>query len=271
MDPGTPGQFAAGRDCWRRTRTVIAQSPPEATVAVAALDHASGARLEHCAQRPFPAASTVKLLILVAVDRSVQRGERTLTDLIEVRKDQKVAGSGVLNWLTSDLWLTVRDLSWLMIAISDNTASNLLMDEVGLDAIADIQTSLNLQRTKLARHFMRPVPGGPQNLVTAADLVTVLDAIRADAAACPASAWMMEMLADQQIRDRLARHLPESVSFAGKSGWQAGISHDSGLLRGPHGGVTVAVLTEGLGDPHEAAAYIGAIGRAIVEDTGIAS
>jgi beta-lactamase class A len=271
MDSGTPGPIAAGRDCWQRTRSVIAQSPPEATVAVAARDRDSGATLEHCAQRSFPAASTVKLLILAAVDRSVRRGERTLTDLIEVRQDQKVAGSGVLNWLRSDLRLSVRDLSWLMIAISDNTASNLLMDEVGLDAIADIQTSLNLQGTKLARHFMKPVPGGPQNLVTAADLVTVLDAIQEDAESDPESAWMMELLADQQIRDRLARHLPECVSFAGKSGWQTGISHDSGLLRGPHRAVTVAVLTEGFGDAHEAAAYIGAIGRAIVEDTGIAS
>jgi beta-lactamase class A len=267
MEPGTPGPLAAGRDCWQRTRSVIAQSPPEATVAVAARDRDSGATLEHCAQRSFPAASTVKLLILAAVDRSVRRGERTLTDLIEVRQDQKVAGSGVLNWLRSDLRLSVRDLSWLMIAISDNTASNLLMDVVGLDAIADIQTSLNLQGTKLARHFMKPVLGGPQNLATAADLVTVLDAIQAD----PGSAWMMELLDEQQVRDRLARHLPESVSFAGKSGWQTGISHDSGVLRGPHGAVTVAVLTEGFGDSHEAAAYIGAIGRAIVEDTGIAS
>ena len=78
------------------------------------------------------------------------------------------------------------------------------------------------------------------------------------------------MLGDQQTTDRLARTLPESVSFAGKSGWLPGISHDAGILRGPGGAVAVAVLTQGIDDKFEASRFIGTIGQAVVEDMHIA-
>ncbi len=79
-----------------------------------------------------------------------------------------------------------------------------------------------------------------------------------------------DLLGDQQHRDRLARHLPAGVTFAGKSGSLTGIAHDTGLLRGPGGEAAVAVLTQGFDDPYVADAFIGDIGRAVVEDLTLA-
>jgi hypothetical protein len=115
---------------------------------------------------------------------------------------------------------------------------------------------------------MKPVPGQPGNTATASDLVTALDAI---AAHPTQSTWMMAMLADQQVQDRLGRNLPEHVTFAGKSGWQTSISHDCGFITSESHGVTLAVLTEGFDDPHRAAEFIGSVGLAVVQDLDFAT
>jgi hypothetical protein len=71
---------------------------------------------------------------------------------------------------------------------------------------------------------------------------------------------MRACLADQQHLDRLPRHLPDGVTYRGKTGTIEGIAHDCGVLEGPQGTVIVSVLTEGFAYPREAGRFIGRIG-----------
>ena len=248
------------RGHWAELRSIVAGAPAGVTVAISARLLGTEERFEVRGDERLPAASTIKVAILIAAAEAFDAGRLDPDQRVSVSPADKVAGSGVLNWLHDGLTLTLADLAWLMIAISDNTASNMLIDRLGLDAVRATCARLGVTRSALNRHFMRLAD---PNDVTANDLVTLLAAIAEDRAASPERcAWMRRLLADQQVRDRLARHLPEGVEFAGKSGWQDGISHDCGLLTGPGGTLAVAALTEGFADPHEANAFLGRIGRA---------
>lgn len=149
----------------------------------------------------------------------------------------------MLNRLSDDLAPTIADHAWLMTAVSDNTASNVLIDMVGSPAIRDVASGLGLTQTVLHRHVMRKKrPDEPSNSVSAADLTTMLAAIATGRAASPERcAWMRSPLGDQQYRD--------------------GIVHDCGLLQGPGGTIALAILTDGCPEPYPAHELMGRIGE----------
>ena len=219
--------------------------------------------------RAFPAASTIKLAILVALFREVDAGRLDLEEKRAVDGAAAVPGSGVLRWLGPGLELPLSDLAYLMVAVSDNTASNLLLDAVGCERVRGVITDLRLTGTALNRRFLgrAAVAGEPENVTTAADLAQLLAAIADDSAASPAGcARMRELLALQQDRARLARRLPAGVAFGGKSGSLPGLVHDAGLLTGPAGVLAAAVLTRGFSDPYAAEEAIGEVALAMLEE-----
>jgi beta-lactamase class A len=255
--------MGTGRARWDEVRRAVAGAPDSVTVAFSARLVGDDEQFTILGDQRLSAASTIKLAILIAFAESVDHGRLDPVQRASVSPADKVAGSGVLNWLHDGLTLTLADLAWLMIAVSDNTASNMLIDRLGVDAIGATCARLGATGTQLNRHFMRPKGPDDHNYVTADDLVMLLIAIAEDRAASPERcAWMRRLLADQQDHDRLARHLPAGVAFAGKSGWQQGLSHDCALLSGPGGTLAIAALTEGFADHHEANALLGRIGLA---------
>ena len=270
-----PGRIAGDRG-WTRVATIAQATPPGARVAVAARlvgRESGGPGWEIHAGDTFPAASTIKTAILVALYREVDAGRLDLGSVRTVDAATKTPGSGVLAWLRDDLPLTLADLAALMIAVSDNTASNLLLDTVGMERVRATIAELGLTATALNRRFLgrAPGPGEPDNTTSAADLVSLLAAIAEGTAASAAScARMCETLRLQQHRDRLARHLPPALAFGGKSGSLPGLAHDSGLIEGPAGTLAVAVLTEGFADPYAADEVIGRIGLAALEAAELA-
>ncbi len=254
---------------WPSVCAAIAAAPPTTKIGVSIRDLTTGATFGNQDSLVFPAASTIKMVILIGLARAFDEARLQPADKAPALASQKVSGSGVLNWLETGLELTLQDHAWLMIAISDNTASNVLIDAVGIPAIQEVQHSLGLVSTSLNRRFLGRLPadGEPENVACARDLTTVLTAIVDGTAASPErNAWMLNLLADQQHTNRLPRHLPEGVTFAGKSGSLNRLSHDAGLLRGPGDSAIVAVLTQGFNDPYEADAFIGTVGTAVVDD-----
>lgn len=251
---------------WAEVAAVVATLPGTIHHGIAIQRLGDGASWQSNGTDRFPAASTIKLAILVAVARAMDDGTVAGDQIVPIRLESRVPGSGVVTWLRPDLPLSTHDLAYLMIAISDNTASNALIDLVGQDRIAATIQALGLTSTELNRRFIGrpPAPGEPDNWTTADDLVTLLAGIAADSVASSARCrWMRDLLTLQQHRDRLARSLPEGVSFAGKSGSLPGIVHDVGLLSGPGGNVAVAILTRGFADDYGMDALLGRIGRAV--------
>lgn len=251
---------------WDRVEA-LARATPGAEVSVAARLVGTDRAWRLDAERVFPAASIIKTAILVALYRDVDAGRLDLATSVPVPPDAKVKGTGVLTWMSPDLTLPLADIAYLMIAISDNTASNVLIDTVGLPRIQATIADLGLTSTALNRRFLGRRPGShePENVTHAADQAALLGAIAGDTAASPRSCQQMRAtLALQQDRDRIARYLPDGLTFAGKSGTLPGLIHDTGLIETPAGTLALAVLTRGLPDDYQAAETIGRIAQTIV-------
>ena len=221
---------------------------------------------------PRAAASTIKLAVLVALFRAVDADRLCLDETHILGAADKVGGSGVLGALHDGLALTLRDLAYLMIAISDNTASNLLIDAVGgLEAVNATSRDLGLRDTTLGRKFYgRPARGDErENVTAAADLAALLAAILGSHAASPASCErMLALLRAQQHRDRLACFLPAGIAYAGKGGSLPGMALDAGILFAPAGPLIVAALAGGLPDPFAADETMGRLALAALAAWG---
>ena len=105
------------------------------TLGLAWKNLSSGEEFYHNADEVFPAASIIKLHILVEVLRQAEQGMLSLTEEITITNPDKVGGAGVIQALHTGLSLPVCDLAALMIIVSDNTASNLLIKLAGIDKI----------------------------------------------------------------------------------------------------------------------------------------
>ena len=221
---------------------------------------------------PFLSASTIKVAILIAVARAIDVGTLRHGDRRSARPVDTITGSGVLRGMEPGLSLTIDDHAYLMIAISDNTASNVLIEAVGRETIQTVIADLGLTGTHLRRAFLGALPTDdlPRNEITAADLVTMLAAIADNEAASVASCqWMRDLLRQQQHVDRLGRDLPDGVTFAGKSGSLTGTVHDGAILDGPNGRVIIAALTSEVGNAYDVDVVFGRLARTAVLMAGI--
>jgi beta-lactamase class A len=257
---------------WPAGEALLRDAPGDWSISIR--DGDGAARWDHRADLPRAAASTIKLAVLVSLCRAVDAGRLRLAATRALAAGDKVGGSGVLGALHDGLRLTLADPAYLMIAISDNTASNLLIDAVGHDAVNATLRDLGLRRTVLGRKFRgRPTaPGERENVTTANDLTALLAAILAGPPAAhsaercegspraagspPAGAasrdWMLALLHAQQHRERLARLLPPEIAYAGKTGSLPGTALDAGILFAPSGPLIVAAIATEL--PHHFAA-----------------
>jgi beta-lactamase class A len=104
----------------------------------------------------FPTASLIKVAVLVTVYDLAAKGQLSLDDPLTVLRIDQVEGSGVLQFLHPGMTLTVRDAAWLMTTISDNTATNLLLDRIVIRRVWQKMESLGLPHTKIhSKSFLR--------------------------------------------------------------------------------------------------------------------
>lgn len=225
----------------------------------------SGERWSRHGNRRFGAASTVKIPLMVDIFRGIDRGVWALDDQYTLRAEDKAAGSGVLLHLREGLVLTLADLLYLMISISDNTATNVLIRQTGMDAVNATMRELGMSDSNLGREMKgRPaIAGETENWATPDDYASVMRAIIDRRAASPAACdAMLALLERQQNPRRIARHLPEGVRWGSKTGSVAGVVNDVGFIAGQGGTLVIAAFAEGFRDPYRAEEALGAISRA---------
>jgi beta-lactamase class A len=120
------------------------------------IDLENGARISRRGDETFPTASLIKVAILVTVYDLVAKGQLSLDDPLTVLKIDQVPGSGVIQYLHSGTVLTVHDAAWLMSTISDNTATNLLLDRIIIRRVWAKMDSLGLSHTRVhSKSFLR--------------------------------------------------------------------------------------------------------------------
>ncbi len=234
----------------------------------------AGETFAHRGARRFRAASTVKVPLLIEFLRQVDRGECALDAPYTLRAADKAIGSGVLSDLHDGLVLTYHDLIYLMISISDNTATNILIDRADMARVDATMRDLGMTHSTLRRKMQgRPAEGDEEeNWATPEDYTAVIKAIldnrAASAAACEC---MLAMLEKQQNPRRIARYLPagDGIRWGSKTGTIKGVTNDVGFITTVRGTLIISVFCENLPDPHVAERVIGTLSRAAMLATGI--
>lgn len=236
----------------------------------------------------FHSASIIKIPILWEGLRQVEAGEKSLGDKIILRNKDKVGGCGVLQILQEGLELTLEDLLHLMIDISDNTATNILIDYLGKDKINDTIKALDMKNTYLAKKLMVTIPE-IYNYTSPKDIGNILERLLTHRGLGEVYAnKALEILSKQQLNDCFSKELrlcgechhrvghqnrcpicsgfvgdvdPISVPFPHKTGSITGVVHDAGVIHIGKVPVIIVGLTKGLGSNE--------VGRQLLSDIGL--
>lgn len=198
----------------------------------AVVDLESGARFERLAHETFPAASTIKLAILYELFRQADDRTLRLDEPRAIEPRHVVGGDGILKELSRPS-LTLRDLAVLMIVLSDNSATNAVIDAVGMDAVNARMKALGLAKTRLARRMMDldAARRGDENVSSPADLAALLTALhRGDGLTPPSAKQALDILRKTPAVSYLRRQLPDGVAVASKYGILDGVRADAGII-----------------------------------------
>ncbi len=265
---------------WERVEETVNLVRRSGTVGVSLIGP-DGTTWQHGGDRVFNAASTFKIAVMIAAYRQIDAGTWSLDDRYTLAEADRTSGSGVLNHLETGASVTYRDLVYLMISISDNLATDVLLTKVGIEATNATMRDLGMRHSRIETTIrdmfaeMRTQLWGKTPIIpaTANDYAGAIAAILDGRAASEASCEQMrEMLGGQQNRRRLARFLPQSgpLTYGSKTGTMTGVCNDVGFVSGPNGQLVIAVYTENFPDSHVAEETIGQIARAAMVDTGVA-
>src|SRR3954447_3416793 len=170
----------------------------------------------------MPQASSIKIAVLANLYLQAQQGKLKLTDEYVVRKEDLVDGSDIMLGLTPGVTrLTNRDLATMMVAVSDNAATNVLIDRVGMENVNAMLASVGLKQTLLRRKMMdlNAAREGRENVATPREMMALLEAI---------------------YRNRLfSKELTEDFTTVLATSWEQNHKH-SAMLRGLPAGVRAA-------------------------------
>jgi beta-lactamase class A len=256
---------------WQKlaTRVEALDQQLDGVLGVAILDLTDRREWDYHAEEEFPTASTIKLAILAELfhqeqlARDGKPGNQRLMDRYVVRKEDLVPDSAVLGNLTPGVTLlTNRDLAGAVVAVSDNSASNILASRVGMARVDETLESLGLKQTRLRRQMMdfEAARQGRENIATPRELVSLLAAIyRNQLFPADLTKDFFDLLSTPKDSS-LPRLLPESVKVANKPGALQGVRCDAGIVFLPNRPFAIAVMTTYDRDEQQASNIIGQVG-----------
>lgn len=265
----------------REIETLVAAS--DGVIGVAVQDLATGAELLFNADEPFPTASVMKTPILVELYAQAGRGQVDLDRRIEFTPEHMVPGSGVLQDLAFGLRPTVKDLATLMITVSDNAATDMVLELIGLDALASALRQWDMPNTKLpmtVRELLYTMVGlditdpthtydlfqersragaidwhgkalsdEHSNVSTPREMNQLLVKIeRREIVSPTACDAILDILKRQKYNDIIPRYLPNGTQVAHKTGSLRGVRNDAGIIYAPTGPIAISLFAKRLGD-----------------------
>lgn len=214
----------------------------------------------HNEDQPFPAASLVKIPILVTCFKAVEEGRLDLSEKHVLRREDRVGGSGILRRMRNGRSFTYSQLIDYMVTESDNIACNILIDRLGFDYINQVFEELGLEKTRLNRKMIdfAARDQGIENYTTAAEMTGLLDRIYHHRCFnAEISERCLAVLKRQKINDRLPRYLPKEITVAHKTGLEKEVCHDAGIVFTPSGDYIITVLVHTWIGPGSAKIFIG--------------
>ncbi|HKW18718.1 MAG TPA: serine hydrolase [Terriglobales bacterium] len=224
----------------------------DGVMGVAIEDLTSGQKFFLHEDEVFPQASSIKITVLAELYRQAQlaaggaSGKAKLTDLYTVDQKDLVQDSDIMLGLTPGVTrVTNRDLATMMIALSDNSAANVLIDRVGMQNVNSLLDSLGLTHTRLRRKMMdlKAASEGRENISTPREMMALLEEIyRGKVLNKEMTDEFFKMLSTHKS-SAISRDLPEGVPSADKPGELEGVRTDSGVVFAENRPYVISVMT----------------------------
>jgi len=199
----------------------------------------------------FPAASLIKIPIMVTVFNQADAARINLADTIVLQEWHKVEGSGILKYCPAGSVWSFNELLSLMIVKSDNTAADMLLAEVGMVAVNRQMRELGLTATRVRRTILdfAAIRRGVENTTTAYEMMQLLELIYEGRAASRESCReMLQILLEQEYNDRIPRAMPADIAVAHKTGTMRRLAHDVGIVFLPQQEFVICVLLQGMSE-----------------------
>jgi beta-lactamase class A len=217
------------------------------------------------------AASLIKIPILMEGYRQIENREIHPDTLVYIDENMRVGGSGVISYLTSGHIGSIQNMLELMIIVSDNTATNVLLDRLQIDKVNNLTKSINCTETIIERKLMdkHAQAAGLDNYTSAKDMVLLLKNIYEDndLFSRKSQLHMLKILGNQQFSHKLPLYLGEQdgVIFFHKTGELEGVEHDAAIMEANGHKLYAAVLSEDIHPNAEGQKHISKIGRLLIE------
>jgi beta-lactamase class A len=242
----------------------------DAVVGVAILDLADARAFHLNADAVYPTASTIKIAVLAELFRQDERRASAgpharLDDVYVVDAQDKVGGEGALQIMTPGVTrLTNRDLAGLVVTLSDNSATNVLIDRVGMANVNALLESLDLRETRLRRHMMDvdAAREGRENTATPRELVMLLESLHDGRVLGKSASSELIRLLGADKESFLPRLLPAGLVIANKPGDLDGVRNDAGIVFVPGRPFAIAVMVTFSGNDVAAETCIARIAHA---------
>lgn len=193
----------------------------------------------------FQSASIIKIPIMIEVLRQVESEKLKLDEKIDINEKDKVDFSIISELSVAEY--SIIDLISLMIIISDNTATNILIDLVGYDSVRDLMSSLNFKNTKLNRKMMdfKAIEEGRTNTTSLIEMAGILEMIyKNEILNEDNSKLALDIMKRQLHKDCLSRYLDEDTVIAHKTGELKGLNHDIGIVYSDKCTYMIGIFTE---------------------------
>ena len=243
----------------KRLETTIIRIEKEldGVLAVAIRDLSNGDTILVHADEVMPQASSIKIPIVAELYRQDWQAAggagryARLGDLYTVRKADVVPDSQIMEGLTPDVTqVTNRDLATFVVAVSDNAATNVLIDRLGMDNVNQLLTSLGLKETRLRRKMMdlQAARQGRENTSTPREMMLLLEAIYREKLFDKARTEDFFRLLSTRKESSIPRLLPDSVRIANKPGALEAVRTDSGIVFVPNRPFIICAMTTYLRD-----------------------
>ena len=181
----------------------------------------------------FESASVIKLPIYAVLIKLREAGEIDFSERLCCREEDKFPSCGALQYFTGEVSVDIRTLCGLMISLSDNSATNLLIRRLGIDFLNEQFKTIGLAKSHLERCLFDSEASarGLENRITPAEMGLLLEQIALRRFVSPAVSEEMEaLLRRQQIKHKIPGYLPRSTAVAHKTGEDAGITNDVGIV-----------------------------------------
>jgi beta-lactamase class A len=227
-------------------------------VALYAKNLTTGETVAVDADRPVQTASVIKLALMLETYEQVHRGKLKLSQPVVLAKDNQVGGSGILGQLDPGLSLTLKDTITLMITLSDNTATNMLIDVVGLTPTNQMLARMGLKNTYFYKKVFLAADGRMPTdqkqfglgKTTAAEMAKLMESIyRCDLGDRDLCVQMITIMRNQQYRAMIPRYLvtPDNsetlAPIADKIGMLDAVRNDVAIVYTEHGPVILSIFT----------------------------